>query len=180
MDTDHLLERITEGDSSAAHHLLARHEKRLRRMVALRELNLGYNGICADGIRLLTDPSAPYDTDGQLKLTAFGDFIATRIANHQASMAALTTLAPLLAASEGPLDALLELSPPHVSLYGLTIEPGTPFARATERGQITEVDEDLWRAMYDRIVQRLHDAGIERYEVSNFARRGHASRHNSL
>lgn len=76
------------------------------------------------------------------------------------------------------LDALLALDPPHVSLYGLTIEEGTAYARAAERGVFTPADEDLWRAMYDHLVAALRSAGIDRYEVSNFARAGHRSRHN--
>ena len=67
-----------------------------------------------------------------------------------------------------------------MSLYGLTIEPGTPFERAVERGTFAPADAETWRIMYDRIVERLAIAGLERYEVSNFARPGHRSRHNRL
>ncbi|MBA2322006.1 MAG: coproporphyrinogen III oxidase family protein [Deltaproteobacteria bacterium] len=76
------------------------------------------------------------------------------------------------------LDRLLAADPPHVSVYGLTIEEGTPFAREAARGRLQPADDDLWRAMYDRLVERLGAAGLERYEVSNFARPGHESRHN--
>ncbi|MDP2312449.1 MAG: radical SAM family heme chaperone HemW [Pseudomonadota bacterium] len=79
-----------------------------------------------------------------------------------------------LAAFEADLDAVVALAPDHVSLYGLTIEPDTPFARSKK----PPVDEDLWRAMYDAAADALSAAGIERYEVSNFARPGHRSRHN--
>ncbi len=72
------------------------------------------------------------------------------------------------------LDAALAAEPDHVSLYGLTIEEGSPFAR----GGIAPADDDLWRAMYDRAVERLGAAGLPRYEVSNFARPGHRCRHN--
>lgn len=70
------------------------------------------------------------------------------------------------------LDAALDAD--HVSLYGLTIEEGTPFAR----GRIASADDDLWREMYDDAVDALAAAGIDRYEVSNFARAGHACVHN--
>jgi oxygen-independent coproporphyrinogen-3 oxidase len=76
------------------------------------------------------------------------------------------------------LDILLELQPPHVSLYGLTIEPGTAFASAERTGDIKLPQNDLWRAMYDESVETLQHAGLERYEVSNFARAGHRGRHN--
>lgn len=85
-----------------------------------------------------------------------------------------------LADLDADLDRLLAQSPPHVSLYGLTYEPGTPFTRARDQGRMPEIDDGLWREMYTRIVERLAVAGLERYEVSNFAKSGHRSRHNRL
>lgn len=79
-----------------------------------------------------------------------------------------------LAAFEADLDAVVALAPDHVALYGLTIEPDTAFARSRR----PPVDEDLWRAMYDAAAAGLAAAGLPRYEVSNFARPGHRSRHN--
>lgn len=79
-----------------------------------------------------------------------------------------------LADLDHELGEALALAPDHVSLYGLTIEPDTAFGR---RG-VPAADEDLWRAMYERAVERLALAGLDRYEVSNFARAGHRSRHN--
>jgi oxygen-independent coproporphyrinogen III oxidase len=86
-----------------------------------------------------------------------------------------------LAALDRDLDAILDAGAPHVSLYGLTFEPGTRFdaARARGRGGVSPVDDDLWRTMYDRLVERLEAAGVRRYEVSNFARPGHRSLHNA-
>ncbi|MCB9681479.1 MAG: coproporphyrinogen III oxidase family protein [Alphaproteobacteria bacterium] len=80
---------------------------------------------------------------------------------------------------DADLDALLALDPPHVSLYGLTIEEGTGYARAAERGALAPVDDDTWRLMLDAIVARLEAAGLHRYEISNFARDGHRSIHNA-
>lgn len=76
------------------------------------------------------------------------------------------------------LNTLVGGAPPHVSLYGLTVEPGTPLERAVAAGQITPLDDERWRRLYDRIRTRLHDEGYERYEVSNYARPGHRSEHN--
>lgn len=79
------------------------------------------------------------------------------------------------------LDALAELAPPHVALYGLTFEPGTPFERARDRGQLLPTDDALWREMLDRIHLRLStEIGLHPYEISNYARPGHESRHNRL
>lgn len=78
------------------------------------------------------------------------------------------------------LDHLLDAGVPHISLYGLTIEPDTAFGRAHARGRLMEVDPDAWHTMYQHIVERLEREGIARYEISNFARPGHESRHNRL
>ena len=78
------------------------------------------------------------------------------------------------------LHTLLECKPPHVSLYGLTAEEGTPYTKALQKGRFPEQDEELWEAMMDTACEVLKDAGLQRYEVSNWARAGHQSRHNSL
>lgn len=83
-----------------------------------------------------------------------------------------------LAQLDRDLDRLLSVEVPHVSLYGLTAHPGTWLGRAVDSGRVTLPDEDTWEAMYLHIVARLQDAGLERYEVSNFARPGHRSQHN--
>lgn len=69
---------------------------------------------------------------------------------------------------------------PHVSLYGLTFEEGTRHGRREARGKVAAVDDEIWRARYDHLVARLQAAGLERYEVSNFARPGHRAAHNRL
>lgn len=83
-----------------------------------------------------------------------------------------------MALLEADLAAIIDTAPPHVSLYGLTIEPGTPFARMEAAGTLRLPDGDLWRRQYDRIVQTLSRHGWERYEVSNFAKPGHRGVHN--
>lgn len=83
-----------------------------------------------------------------------------------------------LAELDADLDAMLAFAPPHISLYGLTIEPDTAYARAAAAGKLDLPDEDLWRQMMEHLLGRLHAEGIHRYEVSNFARQGHQARHN--
>ncbi len=78
------------------------------------------------------------------------------------------------------LERALELDVPHVSLYGLGIEPGTPLGRAVAEGREPPVDEERYREEYLEASERLADAGYEHYEVSNFARPGYASRHNRV
>lgn len=69
---------------------------------------------------------------------------------------------------------------PHVSLYNLTIEEGTPFARLKADGQLPLPDEDVQKTMYELAVQRSGEAGLQRYEISNFARPDYECRHNRI
>ena len=78
------------------------------------------------------------------------------------------------------LDQALALEVPHVSLYGLTVEQGTPLAKAIASGRERHVPGDVYESEYLEAVRRLTAAGYEHYEVSNFARPGHRARHNPL
>lgn len=79
---------------------------------------------------------------------------------------------------QADLRAALRLAPDHMSVYGLTFERGTSFWGRLQRGELTQADEDLERAMYETAIDTLTAAGFEHYEVSNFARDGHRCRHN--
>ncbi|NDY91525.1 radical SAM family heme chaperone HemW [Ideonella livida] len=72
------------------------------------------------------------------------------------------------------LDTALSFAPPHLSLYHLTLEPNTEFARRPPRLP----DDDLAAEMLDEVVARTGAAGMERYEVSAYARPGHRCTHN--
>jgi oxygen-independent coproporphyrinogen-3 oxidase len=76
------------------------------------------------------------------------------------------------------LRLLVNLGARHLSFYGLTIEPGTEFARAVREGNLRETDEDEYARMYLEGVEYLEAEGIRRYEVSNFACPGEECRHN--
>lgn len=82
------------------------------------------------------------------------------------------------AALDADLDALLAAAPEHVSAYALTLEEGTPFARAAAAGRLRVPDDDAVAALCERVWGRLEAAGLARYEVSSFARPGFESRHN--
>ena len=66
----------------------------------------------------------------------------------------------------------------HLSLYQLTIEPGTPFFGLHKAGKLITPDEDLGRDLYDLTQQVCSDAGLPAYEISNHARPGAECRHN--
>ncbi len=74
------------------------------------------------------------------------------------------------------LDDVLGLDPPHVSAYALTVEAGTPLAADPVR----HPDDDDQADKYLAAVERLGTAGMEQYEISNWARPGHECRHNLL
>ncbi len=76
------------------------------------------------------------------------------------------------------LEWAIQLGVDHVSTYGLTIEKGSAFFGRNLRGEIVPATEELELAMYRAAIGRLTAAGFEHYEVSNFARPGHACRHN--
>jgi len=84
-----------------------------------------------------------------------------------------------LADLDRDLDALLGWRPEHVSTYELTWEPDTPFGRALARGRLEACDEALAVEMMARIESRLEAAGLERYEISSYARPGRRARHNA-
>ena len=80
-----------------------------------------------------------------------------------------------LAQLHADLDIALSFAPPHLSIYHLTIEPNTRFATAPPAHL---PDDDLASDMLDAITDRTASVGLQRYEVSAFARSGHRCRHN--
>ncbi|HYL22297.1 MAG TPA: radical SAM family heme chaperone HemW [Gemmatimonadales bacterium] len=77
------------------------------------------------------------------------------------------------------LDEALSLLPSHLSLYGLTVEERTPLARWVSRGAASAPDEERYADEYLFAHERLAREGYRFYEVSNAAREGRRSRHNS-
>ena len=78
------------------------------------------------------------------------------------------------------LDWALALRPEHISFYGLTIEPGTRFHQWHEQGRLPVPGEDLQADMYELGVKALAEAGLDQYEISNFAQPGRSSVHNQF
>ena len=78
----------------------------------------------------------------------------------------------------GELDEALSLAGDHLSLYQLTIEPGTAFATLARRGDLIPPEEETAAALYEITQDRLASRGLPAYEVSNHARPGAECRHN--
>lgn len=83
-----------------------------------------------------------------------------------------------LAEAEADLRRALELGTEHVSAYALTYEPNTAMTKRLARGDFTPADEDLEADMQEQAASVLAEAGLERYEVSNFAAPGAECAHN--
>lgn len=77
------------------------------------------------------------------------------------------------------LDTVIRLDIPHISAYHLIYEEGTALYKLKEAGKIIPVDEDLSVALFTSLIDQLTANGYLHYEISNFARPGMLSRHNS-
>ena len=76
------------------------------------------------------------------------------------------------------LAEVLNYAPDHISLYTLTVEPGTPLAADIESGRVAPQDSEYGEAIWLNQIRTLTAAGYEHYEISNFCRPGKASQHN--
>lgn len=78
------------------------------------------------------------------------------------------------------LRQTIEAEPEHISLYALSVEPGTPLSCAIAKGDVPPPDDDLAAGMYETAHDMLKRVGFEHYEISNFAREGSQCRHNRI
>jgi oxygen-independent coproporphyrinogen-3 oxidase len=79
---------------------------------------------------------------------------------------------------ENSLKVMVQLQPEHVSLYALGLEDGTPLKTWVDTGKYPTPDDDLAADMYDLATDMLDGAGLEQYEISNWAKSGLACKHN--
>ncbi len=80
---------------------------------------------------------------------------------------------------EANLDQAIEMSPEHISLYLLEIHESTPLAEQVRSGRRKPIEDELAAEMYELMLDRLAEVGYEQYEISNFAKPGYGSRHNT-
>lgn len=80
---------------------------------------------------------------------------------------------------ENDLTKLLELGLPHVSSYCMTIEPKTVFGHRQAKKTLIPAEDEFSLKEYDMLIEMLQQGGYEHYEISNFARPGYYSKHNS-
>jgi len=77
------------------------------------------------------------------------------------------------------VDRTIALGIPHLSCYALTVEPKTPLEKMIRTHKATNVNPDHQSEQFLLLMQWMNDAGYEHYEISNFAKPGFRSRHNS-
>ena len=77
------------------------------------------------------------------------------------------------------INKALELGVQHISAYSLMFEPDSKITKLMEQNRLEPLDEDTAADMFDLLSQRLTEAGYEQYEISNYAKLGFESRHNS-
>ncbi len=84
-----------------------------------------------------------------------------------------------LASWQQQIEHVFSLNVQHISVYGLTFEKGTKLWRQRENAELEAVDDDTMNEMYDLLLITMEENGLEAYEISNFAKPGFRSRHNS-
>ncbi|MCI9079321.1 MAG: oxygen-independent coproporphyrinogen III oxidase [Lachnospiraceae bacterium] len=83
-----------------------------------------------------------------------------------------------IASYKDTLEKVIALEPAHISVYSLIIEPGTAFYKMHEQGELDIADEDTDRQMYNLANEILGKHGYNRYEISNYSKKGMECQHN--
>lgn len=80
---------------------------------------------------------------------------------------------------EDSINKVIELKPEHISIYSLILEEGTPLYNLVESKKMHLLDDEIERQMYWLVKKKLEERGYNHYEISNFAKQGYESRHNT-
>jgi oxygen-independent coproporphyrinogen-3 oxidase len=138
----------------------------------VNRVSIGAQSFRRDELRVLDrthDPDDVVRTVGQCRRAGIG----------QVSLDLIFGIPGQSVASWGEsLRAAVELGVQHLSCYGLTYEADTPLRQRRDAGRIQPVDEEVEAEMYELAIDWLAAAGLEQYEISNFARVGARCRHN--
>jgi oxygen-independent coproporphyrinogen-3 oxidase len=146
---------------------------------ALREagvtrLSLGAQSFHASELRFLDRIHSPEATAAALELARRAGFESVSLD----LIYGLPGQAP--DAWTASLNTAIGLGPDHISIYALTVEEGTPLARRVRKGEVVPLDPDAVADLYEAATDLLGGAGYRQYELSNWARPGHHSRHNAV
>jgi oxygen-independent coproporphyrinogen-3 oxidase len=164
----------TEVSLEANPGTLDRPEIEALRAAGVTRLSIGAQSFHADELRFLDRIHSPEATAAAVELARRAGFESIGL--------------DLIYGLPGQsLDAWIEslvtaigLGPDHISIYALTVEEGTPLARRVRKGEVVPLDPDAVADLYEAATDRLAAAGYLQYELSNWARPGHHSRHNMV
>jgi len=141
--------------------------------LGFNRISMGIQSFDPDLLQFMNRAHTPDEAEKALELiqkTGFPSFTADLIYGNPGQN---------LDSLEEDIDQLLRFDPPHVSAYSLTIEPKTRLGKQVELGRIVPPDDDVVETHFDLVESKLLEAGLRRYEVSNFARPGSEAVHNS-
>lgn len=139
--------------------------------LGVNRVSLGAQSFRLDSLRVLERDHAPEEVEHAVAL------VKPRIPRWSIDLI-FGVPGSTLADWEADLERALALEPSHLSCYGLTYEKGTALWKQWQAGAVKNLDEETERAMLAHTIDRLAAAGLEQYEISNFARPGAESRHN--
>ena len=80
---------------------------------------------------------------------------------------------------ENSVNTIIKLDPKHISVYSLILEEGTKLYKDIQNGKLQIIEDELERKMYWNVKKKLEENGYNHYEISNYARKGYESKHNS-
>ena len=147
-----------------------------------RDYLVGLRGIGVNRLSIGLQSTHKGELEALGRLHSFEDFKDTYIAAREAGFSNISVdlMYGIPEQTEESfresLHTLVELSPEHISAYGLKVEKGTRFYSMGER--LALPDEETECEMYLSMCEILRKYGYERYEISNFAKKGYMSRHN--
>ncbi len=141
------------------------------RVAGVNRVSLGVQSLSDDALRFLGRQHTAEEA-----IAAFG--IARRAFDRVSFDLIYARPGQPLADWRRELAQALALAIDHLSLYQLTIEPGTRFADLHRKGVLVVPDDDAARALYDATQEDCESAGLPAYEISNHARLGAECRHN--
>ena len=168
-------ETLVEPDASDRRHRAT--SDRFQRFLALgiNRLSIGVQSFCDATVEQL----------GRSHRSDQARFLLDLVRRHARSTELLWGIDLIFGAPGQTLDLwradieqALEYRPHHLSVYGLTVHEGTPFAERRRRGELDLPDEETQRAMFLLARRSLTRAGYEHYEIANYALPGMRSRHN--
>ena len=143
------------------------------RALGVNRLSIGVQSLAAEDLRFL---GRIHDADQARASVA----MARRAGFGNVSIDLIYSLpGQTVEAWDATLRSALALGPDHVSAYSLIVEEGTPLGRSVASGAVTPNAEEIEASLYEHTMAVMRSEGFEHYEVSNYARAGFRSRHNS-